>query len=175
MFTVFFTESLLWEKDICYHKSKRTCVSAQVQIQKHALFPSSQKTQILFQFSLCHCQNKNTGLRQPQSQPSLSSNGLQKGDHTNVIPSDKSMCAGNEQLFDRSWGEYFITKIEHTHGTSTDIGCTVWLHFRGGYRGKHQEYLWPCAHNIVIHLHLFMVNFMLFTCTDHIFVFTPCF
>lgn len=64
-----------------------------------------------------------------------------------VIPSDNSMHTGNEQLFDR-WGEFFTTKIENTHGTSADIGCSlvaVWLHFRGGYRGKHQEYIWHCG------------------------------
>jgi len=87
---------------------------------------------------------KNIGLRRPQSQPCLSSTAIQRRDHTNVIPSDNSMCAGNEQLFER-WGEFFTTKIEHTHGTSTDIGCEVWLHFRGGYRGKHQEFLRPCG------------------------------
>lgn len=52
----------------------------------------------------CQCQNKNTGLRQPQSQPCLSSTGIQRRDHTNVIPSDNSMCAGSELLFDRFGG-----------------------------------------------------------------------
>lgn len=116
-------------------------------INKYASLPCRHQTKkctMPFKFSLCHCQHKNIGLRQPQSQPCLSSTAIQRRDHTNVIPSDNSMCAGNKQLFER-WGEFFTTKIEHTHGTSTDIGCKVWLHFRGGYRGKHQEYLWPCG------------------------------
>lgn len=52
-----------------------------------------------FKFSLYH--SENIGQRQPQSQPCLSSTAIQRRDHTNVIPSDNSMYAGNEQLFDR--------------------------------------------------------------------------
>ncbi len=54
------------------------CTSSDTEACIVSMQTSSQKTLMLFKFCLCHCQNKNTGLRQPQSQPCLSSNGLQK-------------------------------------------------------------------------------------------------
>lgn len=76
--------------------------------------------------------------------------------------------------FDR-WGEFFITKIEHTHGTSTlvaQFGCASEVVI--GENTKNISDL-VAAHNIMTHLRLFMLNFILFTCTNHVFVFTPCF
>lgn len=71
-----------------------------------------------------------------------------------VIPSDNSMHAGNEQLFDRS-GEFFTTKIEHTHGTSTDIGCSL-VALQRGLSGKTPRVSDLVAAHIMTHLHLLM-------------------